>query len=92
MGWLIQAVSGSWGGRGRRVKPFGVCGVGRVEGDLPAGVDLLRGADVDRGRGVHPDPGMTVLVVVGGEVNRTGFDSGYFGWVAASVRRVWLGS
>ena len=25
-------------------------------------------------------------------LNRTGFDSGYMGWAAASVRRVWLGS
>ena len=38
-----------------------------VEGGLPAGLDLGHGVEVDRGRGVHADPGVAMLVVVGGE-------------------------
>ena len=31
------------------------------------GLDLGRSAEVDRGRGVHADPGVAMFVVVGGE-------------------------
>jgi hypothetical protein len=44
-----------------------VLGVGAVECDLPLGSDLFGGAEVHRGGGVHPDPGVAVFVVVGGE-------------------------
>jgi hypothetical protein len=42
-------------------------GVGAVEGALAVGSDLGGGAEVDRGGGVHADPGVAVFVVVGGE-------------------------
>ena len=38
-----------------------------VLGGLPLGADLLGGAAVHRGWGVHPDPGVPMLVVVGDE-------------------------
>jgi hypothetical protein len=44
-----------------------VLGVGAVEGVLAACADLGGGAEVDRGGRVHADPGVAMLVVVGGE-------------------------
>ena len=41
--------------------------MGAVERGLPVRLDLGRGVEVDRRRGVHTDPGMAMLVVVGGE-------------------------
>ena len=38
--------------------------MGCVEGVLPLGADLGCGAVVHRSRGVQPDPGVTVLMVV----------------------------
>lgn len=38
-----------------------------VEGGLTVCPDLGRGVEVDRGGGVHADPGVAVFVVVGGE-------------------------
>ena len=46
------------------VEPRGVRRVGSVEGDAALGADLAGGAVVDRGRGVQPDPGVAVDVVV----------------------------
>ena len=40
---------------------------GAVEGGLTVGADLGRGVEMDRGWGVHADPGVAVLVVVVGE-------------------------
>ena len=49
------------------VEPLGVLGVGAVEGCLTLRPDLGCGVEVDRCGGVHADPGVPVLVVVGGE-------------------------
>jgi hypothetical protein len=48
-------------------EPLGVLSVNAVEGGLAVGLDLGRGVEVDRGRRVHADPGVAVVVVVGGE-------------------------
>ena len=40
------------------IEPLGVLDVGAVEGVLAACVDLGCGAEVDRCRGVHADPGV----------------------------------
>ena len=45
-------------------EPFGMGCVGRVEGRLTQDSDLGRGAVVDRGWGVQPDPAVAVLMVV----------------------------
>lgn len=45
-------------------EPLGVSSVGCVEGVLPLGADLGCGAVVHPSRGVQPDPGVTVLMVV----------------------------
>ena len=58
---------GQFGWSGPAGEAFGVLGVGLVEGDLALGADLLGGAEVHRGWGVHPDPGVPVFVVVGHE-------------------------
>ena len=52
-------------------EPFGVRGVGRVEGDLAGVVDGGGGAEVDRRRGVPADPGVAMDVVVLGEESVT---------------------
>ena len=50
---------------GRAVpEPCRVGGVGGVESDGPLGADLVGGAVVDRRRGVQPDAGVAVDVVV----------------------------
>nr|WP_261576244.1 hypothetical protein [Frankia gtarii] len=41
--------------------------MGAVEGGLAVGLDLVGGAEVDRGGGVERDPGMAMVMVVGGE-------------------------
>ena len=65
VGSLIQATVGSFGGVGPAVaEPGGVGGVGGVEGDGPLGADLAGGAVVDRRRGVQPDAGVAVHMVV----------------------------
>ena len=65
VGSLIQATVGSFGGVGSAVpEPGRVGGVGGVEGDGPLGADLAGGAVVDRRRGVQPDAGVAVDVVV----------------------------
>jgi hypothetical protein len=48
-------------------EPLRVLCVGAVEGRLESCADVGCGAEVDRRRGVHADPGVAVLVVVGGE-------------------------
>ncbi len=45
-------------------KPVGVGGIGGVQGGGALGADLSGGAEVHRGRGVQPDPGVAVLMVV----------------------------
>jgi hypothetical protein len=42
-------------------------GVSAVEGGLAMDLDLGCGVEVDRRRGVHADPGVAMLMVVGGE-------------------------
>src|SRR6266581_9286205 len=44
-----------------------VRGAGGVQHGLASVLDRVRGADMDRVRGVQPDPGMPVLVVVIGK-------------------------
>jgi hypothetical protein len=39
----------------------------RAEGELLLRLDLLAGAEMYRRRGVHPDAGMPMFVVVGGK-------------------------
>ena len=47
VGWLIQAMVGQLGWLWSAVpEAFGVSGVGRVEGLLPLGADLARGAEM----------------------------------------------
>lgn len=41
--------------------------MGGVEGGLAVCLDLIGGPEVDRRRGVEPDPGMAMVVVVVGE-------------------------
>ena len=65
VGSLIQATVGSFGGVRSAVPESGrVGGVGGVEGDGALGADLGGGAVVDRRRGVQPDAGVAVDVVV----------------------------
>ena len=49
------------------MEPLGVPGASAVERGLALRTDLDSGAEVDRGRGVHADPGMAVVVIVGVE-------------------------
>ena len=65
-GLVIQAGPGILGARGLRVKRRGR-GAGGVQHGLALVLDRGRGAGMDRVRGVQPDPGMPVLVVVIGE-------------------------
>ena len=61
-------------------EPLGGLRVSAVEGGLPTGLDLGHGVEVDRRGGVHADPGMAMLVVVGGEeplTERTGIGQGF---------------
>ena len=58
---------GQAGWDGAAVEPLGVSGVGAVERGLALRTDLDGGAEVDRGGGVHADPGMAVIVIVGVE-------------------------
>ncbi len=44
-----------------------MCGVGAVEGGLPLGADLFGCSEVDGGRGVQADTGVTVFMVVAQE-------------------------
>jgi len=41
-----------------------VGGVGSVECELTLGVELLSGTEVRRGRGMDPDPGMSMFVII----------------------------
>ena len=70
-------------------EPFGMGGVGAVQGLLALRPDVVVGAVVDRGRGVQADPGVAVLVVVVAEkcraegagvseANRSGKTGAYF--------------
>src|ERR1700712_2120035 len=52
---------------GAATEPLGVLGMGAVQSRLAPCPNLRRGPEVDRGGGVHADPGVAVLVVVGGE-------------------------
>jgi len=64
LGWLVlgglvdpRLLGQAWWLR-PAAEPLGVLGVGTVEGSLASCADLDRGSEMDRGRGVHPDPGV----------------------------------